>query len=368
MTPSEVIRQHKDEIISRWRKLLLEKVPSASQHGKIALENNIPYLLNALVIALEAEQSEEIIFHSEQHGLTRSKFRDYSVGHIVKEYNLMKQVLFSKLDEMGIMEIEGRNLIIYAFDQAIEQAAETYHRLKNEVQVDARKMAEQKAEKLQLTGKKKEAFVEAVTQDLNNLLLRIKAGTEKLENLDVEQVGTVLSLIRDNLDQAEFMVKDFLSVSDPESDKVIVLQKVHTDILEELKKEVETYKVIKAREIVFETQDEQIMAELDVVLVRRAFINLLNSAIKFSQPASKILISCQQNNKTMQISVSTSANTLAPELLKMLPERYDLPDKGSAVWGVGLDFVNKVAHAHEGTLEVIDDNDKITFVLLLPLR
>jgi len=367
MTPSEVIRQHKGEIISNWHQLLLEKIPSASQHDTAALENNISYLLDALVDALKAEQTEEIVFHSEQHGVMRSKFRDYSVGHIVKEYNLMKQAIFSKMDEMGVTELEGCNLIIYAFDQAIEQAAETYHRLKNEVQVDARKMAEQKAEKLQLTGQKKETFVNSVTQDLNNLLLRIKAGTEKMKNLDVEQVGTVLGLIRDNLDQAEFIVKDFLSISDKNSEKVIELKKVQTDILEELKKEVETYKVIKAREIVFEAQDKQIMAELDVVLIGRAFVNLLNSAIKFSKPASKIFISCQQNNKTMWLSVSPSVNTLSPELLNKMPERYKLAEKGSTLWGVGLDFANQVALAHGGKLNVIDDDDKVSFVLILPI-
>ena len=367
MTPSEVIRQHKSEIISRWRNLLVEKIPSVGQHKAAALENNVPYLLDALVKALEAEETDEMIFQSEQHGVARNSFRDYSVGHIVKEYNLIKQVIFDKLDEMGVEEIEGRNLIIYTFDQAIEQSAETYHRLKQEVQVDARKMAEKKAEELQLSGQKKEAFVEAVTQDLNNLLLRIKAGTEKLENLDVEQVGAVLRLIKDNLDQAEFMVKDFLGVGETDSDAVIQLKKAQTDILEELKKEVQTYKVVKERAFVLETEEEQIIAQLDVVLIRRVIVNLLNSAIKFSQPTAKIFINCQQKDENVRLSFSTSAQPFAPELRKKMPERYGLPTESSTIQGMSLDFVHKVARAHGGELNVIEENDKLSFVLLLPL-
>ena len=367
-TTAQLIAKHKENIIDNWLADLEREMPFIELHEDSAIRNSIPGLMDALVDALEEEKSDEVIFHSQKHGLIRAKFKEYSLGHIIREYNLLRKKIFSILDEADIVAMKDRNMVIYVIDQAIEQASETYHRIKQQVLIDARQMAEQKAEDLELTDENRDAFIQSISHDLNGPLNNVAACVELLESgVDIEKAEKIIGYIRTSLNQAEGLIKDFLDVSTVDSQEELPVNLVKASVLEDLRKEITVYQVSQAREVEIVSNEEDIYAFVDIDLLRRAFGNLMSNVIKHSTPSSKITVSCNKHEDEVHISVHNKGEEIPQDTLDNIFNRYYQIDQGVRGWGIGLAFVKKVAEAHGGSVDASSKGDDITFTMTFPL-
>ena len=361
---AQIIGKHKETIIDNWLADLAEEMPFVELHEDSAIINSIPGLIDAMVGALKERQPKEVIFHSQKHGLIRAKFKEYSLGHIIREYNLLRKKIFTILDEAGTVALEDRNLVIYIIDQAIEQASETYHRIKQQVLIDARKMAEQKAHDLELTDENREAFIQSISHDLNGPLNNVSACVELLESgVSVEKAEKIMGYIRTSLNQAEGLIKDFLDVSTLDSQKELPVSLVKAGVLEDLRKEITVYQVSQSREVEIESNEEDIYAFVDIDLLRRAFGNLMSNAIKHSTPSSKITVSCNKQDDELHISVHNKGKEIPQEKLDSIFQA----DDSAKGWGIGLAFVKKVAEAHGGRVKASSQGEDITFTMIFPV-
>lgn len=366
---AQILSKHKDNILDSWLSDLTVEMPFIELHEDSAIRNSIPGLLEALIEAIEEEKPDEVIFHSQKHGLVRAKFKEYSLGHIIREYNLLRKKIFTILDEAGTIALEDRNLIMYVIDQAIEQASETYHRIKQQVLIDARKMADQKAQELELTDENREAFIQSISHDLNGPLNNVAACVELLESgVDIKKAEKIMGYIRISLDQAEGLIKDFLDVSTLDSQKELPVSRVKANVLEDLRKEITVYKVSQDREVEIVSNEEDIYAFVDIDLLRRAFGNLMSNSIKHSTPGSKITVSCNKHQDEVRVSVHNNGKEIPQETLDSIFNRYYQVEKRAKGWGIGLAFVKKVAEAHGGRVYASSEGNDITFTMTFPLE
>ena len=93
----------------------------------------------------------------------------------------------------------------------------------------------------------------------------------------------------------------------------------------------------------------------DAFLLRQALSNLLDNAIAFSAPGSRIVLSVQRQQQNWRIAVRDNGPGIAEYAQEQDIERfYSLarPGTGQRSSGLGLPFVAEVARLHGGVAQL----------------
>jgi signal transduction histidine kinase len=91
---------------------------------------------------------------------------------------------------------------------------------------------------------------------------------------------------------------------------------------------------------------------LDDGILRLILVNLLDNAVKYSAPGSKISICGRYDNGLLNLSVSDNGIGMTPESLSHLFEPHFKADVASEGIGIGLYMAKMMLHAHHGDLRV----------------
>src|SRR5690606_15927922 len=175
MNTSDILREKKGLILENWLKKVNEEIPLVRNYNKTAIEDSIPELIDSLIEILNTGDADGIKSQSIKHGWQRTKNTSYSMKHVIKEYNLLRTVLFSVIDNLAEkIPHADRNIIINGVDYAIENAAEAFYKTQQEVQVNGRNIAEIKSKKLKIEDKNREEFIQSIMHDLSSPLNNIK--------------------------------------------------------------------------------------------------------------------------------------------------------------------------------------------------
>lgn len=369
MTVAEIIRTQKDNILESWVKDLKERVPEVMDQEKAAIQNSIPELIDALVKALKDGNDGLIYEQTRKHAMQRTDFKAYSLKHVIKEYNLLKEEIFHVVDEYSEIDPGERDTIMFIIDRAIEQAAETFYRIKEGVHVNARTLAESKANDMELQSENREDFINSISHDLNTPLNNIKGAISLLESdLEIEQVSKILEILKGSAYQAELLIRDFLEVNLVSPGKKLPVKKVMVNVLEDLENEINIYKIAHKSRIELRSSHDDITVKLDINLLRRAFNNLLSNAIRHGKRDSIIIVTCSLVDDNLLISVNNKGKLIPDNSLEEIFKRYYKIDSSGEGWGIGLAFVKGVAEAHGGDIKVTSTvEDGTTFILKIPV-
>ncbi|MFA5083527.1 MAG: DUF4118 domain-containing protein, partial [Hydrogenophilaceae bacterium] len=111
------------------------------------------------------------------------------------------------------------------------------------------------------------------------------------------------------------------------------------------------------------------LLELDAVLMERVFCNLLENAVKYTPPGSRIEIAAYSDGDRIAISVADNGPGLPPGKEDMLFEKFTRGQEESPVTGVGLGLaiVRAIVEAHHGTVRAENRAEGgARFVITLP--
>jgi signal transduction histidine kinase len=101
---------------------------------------------------------------------------------------------------------------------------------------------------------------------------------------------------------------------------------------------------------------EEMSVRGDVRLLRRAVINLLTNAIKYTMPGGVIAITVASEAESAAISVTDTGIGLAPEEVPHIFERFYRADKSRSGTagrsGLGLAICKAIVDSHGGTIDV----------------
>lgn len=369
MKTTDILRSNKDKILDSWLHKVRSEIPVANNYEKTIIQNNVPNMLDAIADVLEKDDIQPVISFSEQHGLERAQYQAYSLKHIIQEYNLLKKVIFEVVDSYSdVTERRDRDIIMKAIDYAVEQAAEVFFREKQDVQLKARSIAEQKADQLKVEDEHREEFIQSIMHDLNSPLNNIKACISMLEgNIEVNEAKKVLEILKLSSQQAELLIEDFLDVGFVKSDEKLPVQKNVVNVLEDIHQQVKIFRITYKREILMESDREEIYWNVDIDLVRRAFNNLINNAIKHGESSKAINVACHLQDGQLLISVKNQGRIIPRKTIDEIFNRYYKLNESTGGWGIGLAFVKKVAEAHGGDISVeSSDPGGTRFTLKLP--
>ena len=220
-------------------------------------------------------------------------------------------------------------------------------------------------------------FVANVSHELKTPVTSIKGYVETLQEGaldDKDNVQKFLDIVLKQSDHLNAIVDDLLSLSrieqDAESGEVQLTEENLGRILEAAVVDYE----LKAREREIKLMvnyGEEVMVKANSRLLKQAIGNLLDNAIKYSEPGKAVEVEATGNTDEVVIRVSDHGNGIAPEHLPRLFERFYRVDRGRSRelggTGLGLAIVKHITQAHGGHVTVESTLDKGSiFTLHLP--
>ncbi len=206
---------------------------------------------------------------------------------------------------------------------------------------------------------------------LGNIISSLEVLKESLVG-DDETIQSVLSIASRSSRRASRLVESLLDLDRLETDQA-VLNKSKTSIgalVAEAVEEVHPTAEAKGQLLRMELAPALPKVHMDVDMVRRVLINLLENAIKFSRGGDLVQTSVRQEGDYLQIAVKDSGVGISPRDQERIFEKFTRigGQERPKGLGLGLAFCRLAVEAHEGRIWVESEEGKgSTFTFTLPV-
>ena len=205
-------------------------------------------------------------------------------------------------------------------------------------------------------------FVANVSHEIKTPLTAIKGFVETLSQGSVdkpEETERFLGIVQKHVDRLSSIIDDLLSLSRIEQeDERQAIQFESRPILEVFRSAVQICRSTaeeKGIDINLSCA-EDLEAFIDPTLLEQAVVNLLDNAVKYSEPHSAIHLKAGATDSELQISVEDQGIGIAKKHLPRLFERFYRVDKARSRklggTGLGLAIVKHIAQSHGGQVTV----------------
>jgi heavy metal sensor kinase len=116
------------------------------------------------------------------------------------------------------------------------------------------------------------------------------------------------------------------------------------------------------------TAEKDVEIEADEDLIRRMLLNLLENAVRYNPPMTRVDVQLKHSVERTEISIADDGRGIEPKDRARIFERFvRLDHKASTGAGLGLPIARWIAEAHGGSLVLDDSKPGTTFVVRLPL-
>jgi len=219
-------------------------------------------------------------------------------------------------------------------------------------------------------------FVANVSHELKTPITSIKGFVETLRDgaLDhPEDARRFLEIVSRHSDRLQHIVDDLLMLSRLERETE------HGDIEVDLTRVASVVDAAvqlcqvqaEQKDIRIQTQyDENLQTLLNAPLVEQALVNLIDNAIKYSEPGSTVGVAVELIGKEIALSVRDEGVGIEERFLDRIFERFYRVDRARSRelggTGLGLSIVKHIANAHRGRItvqSVLGEGSTFTFYL-----
>ncbi|MBE9116751.1 sensor histidine kinase [Lusitaniella coriacea LEGE 07157] len=379
-----------DVIIEEWIKVVRqnEDIESAKKLAYKSVRNSLPYVLEYLASLLSEQlddQSCKLEQKSLKHGLVRAE-QGYDSMEIVREYALLRQVLFSVL-EPDLLSGTATEVLKYA--NTINQLLDEIIAISLERYIEARL---QELEKLQdqliltnqelnrLVGMQKEELshlAHELKNPLNSiigfstLLLQQQRSQTQNSSLNIQVIERMLN----SGQQLLRLINNTLEISRYEAGKVeLNLEPVDVRALVSNVTEIVTSSVRgKDIEVVLDcsTAPERVLT--DSLRLQQILTNLTSNALRYTESGT-IRIICQSRDRGQwMLAVSDTGKGISPEVQEKIFEPYfRVGSQGNYLpqsTGLGLAIVAKLVKLLGGEIQLESKlGEGSTFTVTFPLE
>lgn len=205
-------------------------------------------------------------------------------------------------------------------------------------------------------------FVSNVSHELKTPITSIKGYVETLRDGAVNDVGTAkpfLDTIARQASRLDNIIDDLLVLSRIESkESGQTLQKENIQLMAMLEEAVGlcAQKASEKGSKVEVQCSEDLTVSIHPRMLELAIVNLVDNAVKYSQPGALIKVSVDSTVSSTVISVADNGPGIPEEHLPRLFERFYRIDKGRSRamggTGLGLSIVKHIVQVHSGTVTV----------------
>lgn len=352
---SQRLIEQSEKIEKIWAQKIREAIPESRSLLNPILMNTFPSFIANLAEALSPDFPRKTAVEdcsvAEAHGRERFSMTEYTLGQIVTEYMLIREVITDELDcenqltkgELQIIETS----IILAIQAAISAYADSQDALRR-------------------------TFIATLSHDIRNPISTIKMASDLLLDEIKHDPDTteLVCMISSNAEKADDLLVGVLNSSLAANNSRIKLHIVPCCINEIIERCINQFRLRAKAGIVF--RSERIEGYWSIRDLERSLDNLISNAIKYGSKDKEIVIDVTHRYERMLLSVHNSGRAIpkAEQDRIFLPYERSLSaqegvDEG---WGLGLPYVQAVAEAHGGCL-IVDSSPKrgTTFTIDIPI-
>jgi two-component system phosphate regulon sensor histidine kinase PhoR len=220
-------------------------------------------------------------------------------------------------------------------------------------------------------------FVANVSHEIKTPITAIKGFVETLRDgasKNHKDAQRFLEIIDKHVDRLEAIIEDLLSLSrierQTEREEILLQEGSIKDVLQTA---IQVCQVKAApKQIRLDLScDETLKAKINPALLEQAVVNLLDNAIKYSDPESAVAVSATTEDHEVLIAVADHGSGIEKRHIHRLFERFYRVDRARSRklggTGLGLAIVKHIIQAHGGRVSVESRPGKgSTFTLHLP--
>jgi two-component system phosphate regulon sensor histidine kinase PhoR len=205
-------------------------------------------------------------------------------------------------------------------------------------------------------------FVANVSHEIKTPLTAIKGFVETLQQGKVdkaEEYERFLAIIQKHVDRLNSIIEDLLALSRIEQEderKEIHFRNAKIEDIFQAATQMCRPKAEEKKIRIDLDCEKEITAVFDPALIEQAVVNLLDNAIKYSEPQSNVLMKSYLQNTEVIICIQDHGIGIAQKHLPRLFERFYRVDKARSRslggTGLGLAIVKHIAQAHGGHVMV----------------
>lgn len=220
-------------------------------------------------------------------------------------------------------------------------------------------------------------FVANVSHELKTPVTSIQGFLEAVSDTgfeDPDKVQQYLTVVMRHAERLNHIIDDLLTLSRLEEEgHQRDIRLVETDLCEIIESAVEM-SAIKAQEKdigVKASTSGPVTARVNAALLEQALVNLIENAVKYSDPGKSVDITVHQDETQVAIAVADQGCGIAEKHHDRLFERFYVVDKGRSRkmggTGLGLAIVKHIANVHGGSIQLKSQlGEGSVFTLCLP--
>jgi two-component system phosphate regulon sensor histidine kinase PhoR len=341
--------------------------------------NELEAVLSAMVEAVLVLDTNERILRVNQAAerlfqIDANKVRLRSVQEAIRNTDLHRFVT-STLSGHGL--VEGEIVIIGDPDRFLQAHGVTLR--SGEGSVLGALVVLNDISRLRTVEKIRRDFVANVSHELKTPITSIKGFLETLKEgalNDRENADRFLDIVIKHTDRLSLIIEDLLSLSRIERDTEKGEIALESGKLREVFEAVEKTCREKAqpKNIKLEcTVENDLLAEINPTLLEQAIVNLVDNAIKYSEPESSVKVEAHRTAGEIVIRVQDHGCGIPRDHLARIFERFYRVDKARSRkvggTGLGLSIVRHIVMAHKGRVDVESSLGRgSTFSIYLPAQ
>lgn len=223
----------------------------------------------------------------------------------------------------------------------------------------------------------REDFSYAMVHDMKSPLTSIIMGTKYLHSGVLEKKPEIkekyFTIVEDEAQHLLALINRLLTISKLEHGKLNI-QKTVVKLEPMIEDVTEKYKAKSAKPIHIATQLKVTTVAADEEYLKEAISNLIDNATKYSKEKINIRISTLEDNHYIYIKVYDEGIGISKSEQKSVFNRFERAaehekngNKTRKGFGIGLNYVFQVIHAHGGKISLKSEKDKWTeFTIALP--
>lgn len=380
-----------DTIIESWIEIIREDVDMESAKGLAyqSVRNSIPLVLEALATLLSdsiTNQPQKLKNKGLEHGILRAE-QGYDVTEIVREYSLLRKVIFPVLKPdllagSGEEILQTIEIIDSVIDKVISLSLESYVETRLEE-------LEQVRSQLILTNQELTRLIATQKEDLSHLAHELKNPLNSIMGFSTlllqqqqkvtQEQGRSLNLqltekVIKNSRQLLGLINDILEISRYEAGKMqpnlesLEMRSLILGIVETLELSARQ----KNLEIILNCDRAPQQVTSDRLKLQQIITNLVGNAIRYTESGS-ISITCQtDSDEQWSLIIADTGIGISPEAQTQIFEPYYRVGSKAGYskdsTGLGLAIVDKLVKLLQGKIDLVSQLDKgSTFTITFPL-
>ena len=232
------------------------------------------------------------------------------------------------------------------------------------------------ASSLQKSEYQRQEFVANVSHELKTPMTTISGYVDGILDgtIPPERQTYYLQIVSDETKRLSRLVRSMLDISQLQNQDIPEDKKMHFDLEESMGQVLITFEkkiTDKQLEVEVDMPEHPVYTMANKDYVTQVIYNLLDNAVKFCPQGGVLGLRIREGGNKAYISISNEGDTIPPEELPLVFDRFHKLDKSRSQnrdgWGLGLYIVKTIVCSHGEDISVTSRDGKTEFTFTMPL-